>query len=151
VVRAVTIAMQQPSKQTLNNGATLFPWGLCRGVILKTVGATGQVPVWRRCRNLHRDPASRRRWRKGKSQIWDSKIRSKVPRDYDPRKTALARASGTCKRQTRPLVREGAPRNEERNCQTYSVFRTEKKISGRKPRMGALYQDRLADWSSVVT
>jgi hypothetical protein len=48
------------------------------------------------------------------------------------------------KRQTRPLVREGAPRNQERNCQTYSVFRTEK-ISGRKPRMGALYQDRLAD------
>jgi hypothetical protein len=34
--------MQQRSKQTLNNGATLFPWGLCRGVILKTIGATGQ-------------------------------------------------------------------------------------------------------------
>jgi hypothetical protein len=27
-------------------------------------------------------PASRRRRRKGKSQIWDSKIRSQVPRDY---------------------------------------------------------------------
>jgi hypothetical protein len=39
-VRAVTIAMQQLSKQTLNNGATYFPWGLCRGVILKTIGAT---------------------------------------------------------------------------------------------------------------
>jgi hypothetical protein len=42
VVRAVTIAMQQLSKQTLNNGPTLFPWGLCRGVILKTIGATFQ-------------------------------------------------------------------------------------------------------------
>jgi hypothetical protein len=42
VVRAVTIAMQQPSKQTLNNGATLFPWGLCREIILKTIGATEQ-------------------------------------------------------------------------------------------------------------
>jgi hypothetical protein len=42
---------------------------------------------------LHRDPASRRRRRKGKSQIWDSKIWSRVPRDSDPRKTALARAS----------------------------------------------------------
>jgi hypothetical protein len=42
VVRAVTIAMQQLSKQTLNNGATLFPWGLCRGVILKTIVATVQ-------------------------------------------------------------------------------------------------------------
>jgi hypothetical protein len=41
-------------------------------------------------------------------------------------------------------MREGDPRNQERNCQTYSVFRTEEK-SGRKPRMGALYQDRLAD------
>jgi hypothetical protein len=40
VVRAVTIARQQPSKQTLNNGATLFPWAVCRGVILKTIGAT---------------------------------------------------------------------------------------------------------------
>jgi hypothetical protein len=29
-------------------------------------------------------------------------------------------ASGTYKRQTRPLVREGAPRKQERNCQTYS-------------------------------
>jgi hypothetical protein len=30
---------------------------------------------------LHRDPASRRSRRKGKSQIWDSKIRLQVPRD----------------------------------------------------------------------
>jgi hypothetical protein len=33
---------------------------------------------------LHRDPASHRRRRKGKSQIWDSKIRSRFPRDSDP-------------------------------------------------------------------
>jgi hypothetical protein len=39
---------------------------------------------------LHRDPASRRRRRKGKSQNWDSKILSRDPRDSDPRKTALA-------------------------------------------------------------
>jgi hypothetical protein len=32
--------MQQLSKQTLSNGVTLFPWGLCRAVILKTIGAT---------------------------------------------------------------------------------------------------------------
>jgi hypothetical protein len=47
-------------------------------------------------------------------------------------KDCAGKASGTYKRQTRPLVREGVPRNEERNCQTYSVFRTEK-ISGDKP------------------
>jgi hypothetical protein len=48
-------------------------------------------------------------------------------------KTALARASGTYKRQTRPLVREGAPQNQERNCQTYSVFRAEIKIWSQAP------------------
>jgi hypothetical protein len=32
--------------------------------------------------------------------------------------TALARASSNCKRQTRPLVREGAPTQQTRNCQT---------------------------------
>jgi hypothetical protein len=42
VVLAVTIARQQLSKQSLNNEATLFPWGLCRGVILKIIGATAQ-------------------------------------------------------------------------------------------------------------
>jgi hypothetical protein len=51
----------------------------------------------------------------------------------DPRKTALARASSTYKRQTHPLVREGDPRNQERNCQTYSVLRTETKIWSQAP------------------
>jgi hypothetical protein len=66
---------------------------------------------------LHRDPASRRRRRKRKSQIWDSKIWSRVPRDSDQRKTTLARASSIYKRQTRPLVREGAPQKQDRNSQ----------------------------------
>jgi hypothetical protein len=68
--------------------------------------------------HLHRDPASRRRWRKGKSQICDSTIWSRVSRDSDPRKTALATASSIYKRQTRPLVREGAPQKQDRNYQT---------------------------------
>jgi hypothetical protein len=67
---------------------------------------------------LHRDPASRRRRRKGKSQIWDSKIWQRVPRDSDRRKAALARASSIYKRQTRHLVREGTPQKQDRNCQT---------------------------------
>jgi hypothetical protein len=66
---------------------------------------------------LHRDSASRRRRRKGKSQIWDTKIWSWVPRDSDPRKPTLARASSIYKRQTRPLVREGALQKQGRNCQ----------------------------------
>jgi hypothetical protein len=56
---------------------------------------------------IHSDPASRRRRRKAKSQIWESKIWSRVPRGSDPRKTALARTSSIYKRQTQTLVREG--------------------------------------------
>jgi hypothetical protein len=49
--------------------------------------------------------------------MWESKIWSRDPRDSDPRKTALARISSIYKRQTRPLVREGVPRKQDRNCQ----------------------------------
>jgi hypothetical protein len=86
---------------------------------------------------LHRHPASRKRRRKGKSQIWDSKVWSWVPRDSDPRKTALARASSIYKRQTRPLVREGAPQKQDRNCQ-------------RLINIGARHQDLLTDWPSIA-
>jgi hypothetical protein len=51
---------------------------------------------------LHRSPASLTMRRKEKSRIWESKIRSRVPRDSDPRMTALARASSSCKR--RPVL-----------------------------------------------
>jgi hypothetical protein len=66
---------------------------------------------------LHHEQASRRRRRKGKSQIWESKLWSRVPRDTDQRKTTLARASSIYKIQTRPLVREGAPEKQDRNYQ----------------------------------
>jgi hypothetical protein len=42
---------------------------------------------------LHRDPASRRRQRKGKSRIWNSKIWPQVLRNSYPKITALTRAS----------------------------------------------------------
>jgi hypothetical protein len=78
---------------------------------------------------LHRDPASRRRRRKGslksqtvkygrESQGTRTKERLRVPRDSDQRKIALARASNIYIRQTRPLVREGAPQEQDRNCHT---------------------------------
>jgi hypothetical protein len=67
---------------------------------------------------LHCDPASRRRRRKGKSQIWHSKIWSRVARDSDPWKTALARTSRIYKRQT-GLSSERVPnKKHDRNCQT---------------------------------
>jgi hypothetical protein len=49
---------------------------------------------------------------------WDSEIWSRVPRDSDPRMTALARANSNCKRQTCPLVRENVPHQQTRNCLT---------------------------------
>jgi hypothetical protein len=52
------------------------------------------------------------------SRIWDSKTWSRIPRDSEPRVTALARASSNCKWQTHPLVPEGAPHQQTRNCLT---------------------------------
>jgi hypothetical protein len=54
--------------------------------------------------------------RLGKSRIWDSKMWLYVPRDSDPRVTALARESSNCKRYTRPPAREGGPHQQTRNC-----------------------------------
>jgi hypothetical protein len=92
---------------------------------------------------LHCDPASHRRRRNGKSQILDSKIWSRVPRNSDLRKTALARASIIYERQTCRLVREGAPQKQERNCQTVI------NIWSWAPD-GARHQDLLSDWPSVA-
>jgi hypothetical protein len=92
---------------------------------------------------LHRDPASRRRPRKGKSQIWDSKIWSWVPKDSDPRKTLLERASRIYKIQTRPLVRVGAPQRQDHNCQRVI------NIWSWAPD-GARHQKLLIDWPSIA-
>jgi hypothetical protein len=77
---------------------------------------------------LHRDPASRRRRQKGKSQIWDSKIWSRVSNDSDPRKATLVKASRIYNRQTRPRVREGAPEKQDHNSQSVT--------SSHEPQMG---------------
>jgi hypothetical protein len=50
----------------------------------------------------------------------------------------MASASSIYKSQTRPLVREDAYKNR-------AVIVKYKYISGRGPRMGALFQDKLAD------
>jgi hypothetical protein len=110
---------------------------------LKLIGAIQAHPCGGGFEYLHRDPASRRRRRKGKSQIWDSKIWSRVPRDSDPRKTTLARAISVYKRQTRPLIREGVPQKQYRNCQRVI------NISSWAPD-GVRHQDLLIDWPSVA-
>jgi hypothetical protein len=111
--------------------------------VSNTTGQDTSDPCGGGVEYLHCDPASRRRRRKGKFQFWNSKIWSRVPRDSDLRKTALARASGIYKRQTHPLVREGAPRKQERNCQT-EIY-----IWSWAPD-GARYQDILTDSPSVA-
>jgi hypothetical protein len=77
------------------------------------------------------------------SQIWESKVWSRVPRDSDPRKTTLARASSIYKRQTRPLDREGALQKQDYNCQRVI------NIWSWAPD-GARHQDLLIDWPSVA-
>jgi hypothetical protein len=57
-------------------------------------------------------------WLLFSSQIWDSKILSRITWDSDPTKTRLARASSIYKRQTRSLAREGAPQKQDCNCRT---------------------------------
>jgi hypothetical protein len=48
-------------------------------------------------------------------ELFHCKIWPWVPRNFDARLTALARASSNCKRQTRPLVRNGAQYQQIRN------------------------------------
>jgi hypothetical protein len=100
-------------------------------------------PYGDRVEYLHRDPASLSKRRKLKSQVWDSKIWSRVQKDSNTRKTALARASGIYRRQNRHLVSEGAPQNQDRNCQTGL------NICSWAPD-GARYQDLLTDSPSVA-
>jgi hypothetical protein len=95
-----------------------FLWSPTRGYKMNVYSwGMNSYPCGGGVEYFHRDPASRRRRRKWRSQIWDIKVWSGVPRESDPTKTALARASSISKRQTRPLVREGAPQKQDRNYQ----------------------------------
>jgi hypothetical protein len=76
-----------------------------------------------------------------KREVWDSKIWSQVPRDEDPRNTALARASSIYKRQTHPLVREGAQKKQDRNSRgTINIWSCVQ---------GGCSIPRLTDWLAV--
>jgi hypothetical protein len=93
---------------------------------------------------VHRGPASCRRRRKGKSQIWDTRRWSRVSRKSDQRKATMAKANSIYKIQTRPLVREGAPENnQDRNCQKVINIWLWVPDENR-------HQDVLIDWPSVA-
>jgi hypothetical protein len=137
VSRNVTLTL------TLTCSERCFLCATCRGYKTRNNRFCGGDPCGGGFEYLHRDPASRRRRRKGTSQIWDRKIWSRVPRNSDPRKTTLASPSSIYKRLTRPLVREGAPPKKDRNCQTVI------NIWSWAPD-GARHQDLLIDWPSVA-
>jgi hypothetical protein len=63
-------------------------------------------------------------------------------KELGPQKACAGKARSTYKRQTRPLVREGAPKKQDRNCQTV------KKIWSSAPD-GARHQNLLTDRPSV--
>jgi hypothetical protein len=52
------------------------------------------------------------------------------PKGLGPEKDCAGKAQQHIQRQTRPLVREGAPQKQDRNCQTLM------KISGHELQMG---------------
>jgi hypothetical protein len=84
-----------------------------------------------------------------RQQIW-----SWVLRDLDPRVTALARPRSNCtsKLQTHPLVREGDPRQETRNCQTETKIWSWAPAGTPKPRQtGRLTGGRNLTSTSIST
>jgi hypothetical protein len=92
---------------------------------------------------LDRDPASRRRRRKWKSQICFIKILPTCPMFKVLSNSKRAFTSIQYKRQTCPLVRKGAPEKQDRNCQKVV------NIWSWAPN-GARPQDLLIYWQSVA-
>jgi hypothetical protein len=129
----VTCALCDISYTTIELG---FLCSQCKGYITRiTLAERVSSPCGGGVDYLHRSPVSHRRQRKGKSRMWDSKIWSQVPRDLDPRKTTMVRTSSIYKRQTCPLIREGAPQRHDRNRQRVI------NVWGSTP--------RLTDWLTV--
>jgi hypothetical protein len=95
---------------------TVFSVGPSRCYIRGNPDGVVGIPCGGEVEYLHRSPASRKRRRKGKSEIWDSKMWSRSPRDSDPRMTVPASTPSNSKGQACPLVRKSVPHQETRNC-----------------------------------
>jgi hypothetical protein len=106
-----------------------FLYGLCRDVISRKVQEPG-LPGWGSFKNR------------------DNKICSWVPWDSDLRQAELAMPSKNWKLQTRLLVRQDAPHQQNSNCLKIIEERRGKICSGSQ--MGTGHQDRSADWPSIV-
>jgi hypothetical protein len=115
VVRLETLLENCVVTHIYNNSWAVCSWlrGPCRGNIRKRIPKLGA--------ESNASTVALRVVGGGEKRSLEServKYGSPVPRDWDPRMTALARASSNCKRQTRPLVRESAPHQQNRNCLT---------------------------------
>jgi hypothetical protein len=106
----------QKNKRSRKGKAWLFIFGSPRSYkeLVQFIRWRGRTfPCGGGIEYLHRDPASRRRRRKGKSQIWDSNIWSRVPRDSDQRMIALCKGQQHIKK-TDPSSRQRGRRTRSR-------------------------------------
>jgi hypothetical protein len=91
-------------------GRRCFLWGPCKRVISKTNGATIHSPFEAGSNTSTVALRVVRGDEKGNLEF-------EALRDSDQRKTTLATANSIYNRQTRPLVKEGSPQKQDRNCQ----------------------------------
>jgi hypothetical protein len=84
VVHVTASSKQQNCKHIYNNKC--FLWGLCWRFLGDSGGHLQSHLCGSGVEYLHRDPASRKRRRKGKSQIWDSKKTVASPKGLGPKK-----------------------------------------------------------------
>jgi hypothetical protein len=133
-------------------GRDCFLCGLCQGYFTPVTNITGcssrqeTGPCGGGVEYLHRDPASRRRRRKGKSQILDSKIRSQVPRDYDQERLRWQRPAAHTN--DRPVLSSERASHGMKNVTVRCIpYSERKKYLVISPRCGST--PRLTDWLTV--
>jgi hypothetical protein len=126
-----------------NNEGRCFLCGPCREVITRTVSweSTGN-PCGGGIEYLHRDPATRKRRRNGKSQIWDSKIRSASIKGLGPEKDCVGKIQQHIQKTDPSSRQRGRPRKQDRNCQIVIA-----KYLVMSPRWSST--PRLTDWLTV--
>jgi hypothetical protein len=151
-------ARQSLGKHSFTTIGDRFPWGPCRGVILETIDAnsfkpttvhrstnwaTREYPCGGGVEYLHRDPASRRRQRKGSLKFETVKYGSES-QGIRTRERLSWQGPAACINDRPILSSERAPHKEQdRNCQTVI------NIWSWAPD-GVRHQDLLTDWPSVA-
>jgi hypothetical protein len=127
-------------------GRCVFLVVRAEGLFWRQLGRQRQNPCGGGVEYLHRDPASRRRRRKGKSQIWDRKILSQAPRDYDRERLRWQRRAAHTK--DRPVLSSERASHGMKNVTVRRILYSErKKYLVISPRCSST--PRLTDWLTV--